>query len=161
VITRLASLLLAECRTRGMWLATAESCTGGMIAAALTAVPGASAVMDRGVVTYSNASKTELLGVPETLIATHGAVSREVAIAMAEGMLSRSPAHLALSVTGIAGPEGGTAQKPVGRVYLACARRRGSTLAVGCQFAGMRDTIRESSVAAALTLGLRGALCLP
>ena len=113
-----AAALLAACRAKGLTLATAESCTGGMIAAILTEVPGASDVFERGFVTYSNAAKKEQLGVPAELIATHGAVSKAVAHAMALGALVHSRADLAVAVTGIAGPDGGTAEKPVGLVHL-------------------------------------------
>lgn len=110
----------------GKWVAVAESCTGGAICAALTAVPGASAYVDRGVVTYTNRAKTELLGVPEALLERHGAVSEPAARAMAEGLLERSRADLTLAVTGIAGPTGGTPEKPVGLVYLAVATPQGT-----------------------------------
>ncbi len=119
-----AAALLERCRAAGLTLATAESCTGGLIAAVLTEVPGSSDVVERGFVTYSNAAKTEMLGVEAQLIATRGAVSAEVARAMAEGALAASPADLAIAITGIAGPGGGTADKPVGLVFL-CAARRG------------------------------------
>jgi nicotinamide-nucleotide amidase len=114
-------------RQKGATLATAESCTGGLLANRLTNVPGASAVFLEGFVTYSNASKTALLGVPSELIATHGAVSEEVVRAMAEGALSKSGATFALATTGIAGPDGGTPEKPVGTVWLALARDGGET----------------------------------
>ncbi len=113
-----AATLLAACRAKGLTLATAESCTGGMIAAILTEVPGASDVFERGFVTYSNAAKMQQLAVPAELIATHGAVSKAVAHAMALGALVHSRAELAVAVTGIAGPGGGTAEKPVGLVHL-------------------------------------------
>ncbi|WP_224007756.1 CinA family protein [Aureimonas sp. SA4125] len=111
---------------RGKVIATAESCTGGMIAAGLTDIAGASSVLDRGFVTYSNAAKTEMLGVPTALIEAHGAVSEQVARAMAEGALAASRADVAIAVTGIAGPGGGSVEKPVGLVHLAVASRRGS-----------------------------------
>lgn len=112
---------LQICEASQVMLATVESCTGGLIAASLTEIPGSSAVVEAGLVTYSNAAKTRLAGVPESLIHRHGAVSRAVAIAMAEGGLSRSAADVAVSVTGIAGPGGGSPEKPVGTVHLACA----------------------------------------
>ena len=118
-----AKTLLAALRSRAMKLATAESCTGGLIAAALTHVPGSSDVVDRGFVTYSNEAKTEMLGVPPALIAAHGAVSQPVAAAMAEGAVARSNADIAVSVTGVAGPGGGSPDKPVGLVWFGCARR--------------------------------------
>ena len=117
-----AEKLLADARAKGLKIATAESCTGGLIAGLLTEIPGSSDVVERGFVTYSNESKQELLGVPENLIAQHGAVSAEVAHAMALGALKRSNADLSVAVTGIAGPGGGTENKPVGLVYLAAAR---------------------------------------
>jgi nicotinamide-nucleotide amidase len=121
----LSRAVLAEARAIGLTLATAESCTGGMVMANLTAVPGSSDVVDRGFVTYSNAAKIQMLGVPEALIARHGAVSAEVAGAMAEGALKASGAGLAVAITGIAGPGGGSEAKPVGLVHLAAVSRLG------------------------------------
>jgi len=118
-----AAGVLAACRAKGLSIVTAESCTGGLVSAALTAVPGSSDVVERGFVTYSNEAKTEMLGVPADAIRTYGAVSSEVALMMAQGALERSRAHRAVAVTGIAGPGGGTAQKPVGLVYLAFSSR--------------------------------------
>jgi nicotinamide-nucleotide amidase len=146
----LAEQLLTVCRSEGLKVVCAESCTGGLVSGCLTAVSGASAVVDRGFVTYSNEAKTELLGVPEGLLAAHGAVSAEVAQAMAEGALERSRAHLSVAVTGIAGPGGGTPQKPVGLVYLATAARGRPTLVERHVFAGDRDQVRESTVRQAL-----------
>ena len=117
-----AERLLLRARDEGAMIATAESCTGGMVAAAITEVPGSSAILDRGVVTYSNLAKIELLGVRDETLAAHGAVSEEVAREMAEGLLARSPATLVVSVTGIAGP-GGSEVKPEGRVCFGLARR--------------------------------------
>jgi len=117
-----AELLLARCREQGIRIATAESCTGGLIAAALTEIAGSSDVFERGFVTYSNEAKMDLLGVPADLIAREGAVSEAVARAMAQGALAHGRADLALAVTGIAGPGGGSPDKPVGRVHLAAAR---------------------------------------
>jgi nicotinamide-nucleotide amidase len=122
-IMDLAIDVLSACRERGELIATAESCTGGLVAGALTAIPGASDVFERGFVTYSNASKSEMLGVPVWLIERHGAVSEDVARAMAGGALTHSHANLAVAVTGIAGPDGGTAEKPVGLVHFAAGRR--------------------------------------
>ncbi len=133
-------------------LATAESCTGGLIAATLTEVAGSSDVVDRGFVTYSNDAKRDLLGVSEALLAGHGAVSEPVARAMAEGALARSEAHIAVSVTGVAGPGGGSAEKPVGLVHLAAARRGGETRHERHVFAGDRAAVRHQSVAAAFVL---------
>ena len=115
--------VLDACRARGWHVATAESCTGGLVAAALTAIAGSSDVVERGFVTYSNEAKSELLGVPPATIAAHGAVSAETAAAMAEGAVARAPVDLAVSITGVAGPGGGSAEKPVGLVYFGVARR--------------------------------------
>lgn len=117
-----ASSVLHILKQSGLMVATAKSCTGGLIAATLTEIAGSSAVVDRGFVTYSNEAKNEMLGVPMELIEANGAVSEHVARAMAEGALARSRADIAVSVTGIAGPGGGTDQKPVGTVHFACAR---------------------------------------
>ena len=136
-----AAAFIEACRARKLTLATAESCTGGMVAALLTEVPGASEVLERGYVTYSNRAKTELLGVPESLIAAHGAVSAHVAAAMAEGARAAASVDLAVAVTGIAGPGGGTPQKPVGLVYLACARRPEGAL-FSPQGVGVKDARR-------------------
>jgi nicotinamide-nucleotide amidase len=146
-----AAQLVAKARKHGVMLATAESCTGGMIAAAITDVAGASEVFDRGFVTYSNAAKTEMLGVrPETL-AAHGAVSEEVAAEMAAGALARSGADLAVSVTGIAGP-GGSGSKPEGRVCFGLASAAG-TRTMTVEFGALgRDRVRIASAAHALGL---------
>jgi nicotinamide-nucleotide amidase len=125
-IPALVRLVLTSARQAGVMVATAESCTGGLVAAALTAIPGSSDVMDRGFVTYSNAAKTAMLGVPASLIADVGAVSAEVAAAMAEGALRASNAGITVAITGIAGPGGGSAEKPVGLVYFAAASRSGA-----------------------------------
>jgi nicotinamide-nucleotide amidase len=145
--------VLDVCRSGGLRLATAESCTGGLIAAVLTSIAGSSAVFERGFVTYSNEAKTELLGVPAGLIAEHGAVSEPVARAMAEGALLRSHADIAVSVTGIAGPDGGSAEKPVGLVHFACARRDNATEHVRMQY-GQRERheIMQASVLQAFTM---------
>ncbi len=121
----LSRRVLAAARARGLRIATAESCTGGMVAMNLTAIAGSSDVVDRGFVTYSNAAKMAMLGVPERLLAAHGAVSAEVAAAMAEGALRASDGDLAVSITGVAGPGGGSTEKPVGLVHLAAASRDG------------------------------------
>lgn len=147
-----ATVLLAEFRAARLMLATAESCTGGLIAATLTAIAGSSDVVERGFVTYSNAAKCELLGVPDALLAMHGAVSEEVARAMALGALARSKADIALSVTGVAGPGGGSAAKPVGLVFLGCARRGREPLVARHVFAGDRAAVREASVAGAFAM---------
>jgi nicotinamide-nucleotide amidase len=147
-----AETLLQECRTRNKKVATVESCTGGLIAAALTHAAGSSDVFERGFVTYSNEAKTELVGVSATLIQTYGAVSAEVARAMAEGALSHSPADLAVSVTGVAGPGGGSVEKPVGLVWFGCARRKGGCNTFEQKFDGDRASVRAQSVAFALKL---------
>ncbi len=149
-------LALADAlRARGWRLATAESCTGGLIAAACTSVAGSSDWFERGVVSYSNAAKTELLGVPEALIEQHGAVSEAVANAMAIGSLQRSQAQRAVAVTGIAGPGGATPGKPVGTVWLAVAGRNSSAAAAEVQvtllqLAGDRAAVRHQTVTQAL-----------
>ena len=135
-------------------MAAAESCTGGLVAAACTARAGSSAWFERGVVTYSNAAKVELLGVADAVIAAHGAVSAEVARAMADGMLARSPARFAVAVTGIAGPDGGTPAKPVGTVWIATAARDEEAEATLLSASGDRAAVRESSVVRALELVL-------
>ncbi|MCL4187276.1 MAG: nicotinamide-nucleotide amidohydrolase family protein [Rhodobacteraceae bacterium] len=147
-----AALLVARARAAGARIATAESCTGGLVAAAITDVAGASDVFDRGFVSYSNAAKTAMLGVPEALIAAHGAVSEPVAAAMAEGALARAGASLAVAVTGIAGP-GGSGFKPEGRVCFALARAGASVLAETVDFGPLgRGAVRRASVSHALDL---------
>ncbi len=147
-----AASLLAACRAKGVLLATAESCTGGLIAAALTAVAGSSDVVDRGFVTYSNEAKSELVGVPMPLIQTHGAVSKEVAAAMAQGALARSRAGMAVSVTGVAGPGGGSAAKPVGLVCFGLARAGQPVTTEQHVFPGDRNAIRAATVAHAFKM---------
>jgi len=137
-------------RTRSHRLAIAESCTGGWIAKVITDVPGSSGWFDRGFVTYSNTAKTDLLGVQPGTIARHGAVSAEVVAEMAAGALERSPADFVIAVSGIAGPEGGTQDKPVGTVYLTWALRGGPVQTEVRQFPGNRDEVRRETVAAAL-----------
>ena len=147
-----ADEILALCRKAGLRVATAESCTGGLVAAVLTDIPGSSDVFERGFVTYSNAAKTELLDVPVELIAKHGAVSREVAEAMARGALANSLADIAVAVTGVAGPGGGTSEKPVGLVHLAAARG-GRVVHRPIRLGNIgRTQIREASVAEAFRL---------
>jgi nicotinamide-nucleotide amidase len=147
-----AEALLASCRKAGFRLATAESCTGGLIAAALTAIAGSSDVVDRGFITYSNEAKNELLGVPMGLINAVGAVSGPVAQKMAEGALSRSRAHIAVAVTGVAGPGGGSAEKPVGLVWFGLAQRGHDLHGESHIFPGDRAAIREATVARAFEL---------
>ncbi|MEO1199826.1 MAG: CinA family protein [Pseudomonadota bacterium] len=149
---RLATAVLDAAAAHGIMIATAESCTGGMIAAALTDIAGSSAVVDRGFVTYSNEAKQEMLGVDPNLIDAHGAVSAEVAEAMAQGALARSQAALSVAVTGIAGPGGATQAKPVGLVYLGLADRDGSKLE-GVVFPDEgRAAIRRATVDKALSM---------
>ncbi len=157
-----AEALLAACRARKWTITTAESCTGGLIAATLTAIAGASDVVECGFVTYSNAAKHECLGVPMALITAHGAVSEDVARAMADGALAHSHADIAIAVTGNAGPGGGSAEKPVGLVCFAIATRGTpghSTMGHSTQktFPGDRTTIRAATVAHAFAL-LRASL---
>jgi nicotinamide-nucleotide amidase len=148
-----AAALLALCRGKGLKIATAESCTGGLLAGLLTAIAGSSDVVERGFVTYANAAKSEMLGVEPRLIAARGAVSAEVARAMAEGALMNSRADMALAISGIAGPGGGTAEKPVGLVHLACARQGRDTLLRECRFGDIgRTAIRSAAIAVALDL---------
>jgi len=142
-----ATRLLDAMKARGLKLATAESCTGGLAAAALTAIPGSSVVLERGFVTYSNEAKMEMLGVPQEILAAHGAVSEPTARAMAEGAIRQSRADIAVSVTGIAGPDGGSPEKPVGLVHFAAAIRGGPTLHEQHRFGDIgRDAVREQSV---------------
>lgn len=147
-----AERVLHACRKRKLRLVTAESCTGGLVAATLTAIAGSSDVVERAFVTYANEAKREMLGVPWDALMGYGAVSDPVARAMVTGALTRSSADLAVSVTGIAGPGGGTAEKPVGLVHLAAARRGGDVLAERHVFPGDRDVIRRVSVLTALTM---------
>lgn len=152
----LAAALLEACEARGLMIATAESCTGGMIVAALTDIAGSSAVVDRGFVTYSNEAKMEMLGVSEATLKAHGAVSRETALEMAAGALAHSRASLALAVTGIAGPGGGSAEKPVGLVWFGIARKGMPAEAEFRLFEDKgRDFIRDETVRTALGLGLK------
>lgn len=152
LINRAATLLDAA-RTAGLKIATAESCTGGLVAALLTEIPGSSAVLDRGFVTYSNEAKQAMLGVPAPLIDAHGAVSAEVARAMCLGAIAHSNADLAVSITGVAGPGGGSPQKPVGLVQFGVARRGGEARTVEMRFGDLgRTEIRLAAVRKALEL---------
>ena len=134
--------------------AIAESCTGGGIAFALTAIPGSSTWFERGFVTYSNLAKQELLGIPENIIQTYGAVSKETAEKMAEGALHKSPVDIALSVTGVAGPDGGTKEKPVGTVWFGFAGKNTQTQTIHHFFSGDRQTIRCNAIIFALQWSL-------
>jgi nicotinamide-nucleotide amidase len=147
-----ATALLDACRAKRVKLATAESCTGGLIAGVLTAIAGSSDVVERGFVTYSNEAKTELLGVPAELIGAVGAVSEQVARAMAEGALQHSHADIAVSVTGVAGPGGGSTEKPVGLVWLGLAQRGQPTASDRQVFPGDRTAIRIATVQRAFAL---------
>lgn len=152
----LPSRLLEACQTQGIMLATAESCTGGMIIAALTDIAGSSAVVDRGFITYSNEAKMDMLGVSEATLRSHGAVSRETALEMAAGALARSRADLTLAVTGVAGPGGGSPEKPVGLVWFGVAVDGKPVAAERVLFPDKgRDFIRRETVRRALDLGLK------
>lgn len=145
--------LIAQCRQRALKIATAESCTGGLIAAALTEIPGSSDVFERGFVTYSDDAKIEAIGVPAALVVKHGAVSANVAIAMAEGALTHSKADVAVAVTGIAGPAGGSDAKPVGLVYIAVQRKGREVNVQRFTFGDIgRHEVRMASVRQALDM---------
>src|SRR5204863_810059 len=148
----LAQSVLDACRARNWRLATAESCTGGLVAGGLTAIAGSSDVVERGFVAYSNEAKSELLGVPAETIAAHGAVSAETAAAMAKGAVARAPVDLAISVTGVAGPSGGSVEKPIGLIILGLARRDGSCRTERHIFDGDRSAVRRAAVNCALGL---------
>mgnify|MGYP001606531658 CR=1 FL=1 len=152
-VSSLARTLADRLSNRRQWLAVAESCTGGLIAKTLTDLPGSSGWFERGLVTYSNLAKQDLLGVPAEIIEKYGAVSRETAEAMAAGLLGEAPVDWALSVTGIAGPGGGSPDKPVGLVWMAWAERKGRCDSAEFRFAGDRGEIRDQATVAAL-LGL-------
>lgn len=148
-----ATALLDMCRAKSIRIVSAESCTGGLVAALLTEIPGSSDVFERGFVTYSNASKTQLLGVSEAIIDACGAVSAEVARAMADGALTHSNADLSIAITGVAGPGGGTPQKPVGLVQFACARRMGAIVVAQKRFGDLgRANVRLAALEYALEL---------
>ena len=152
-LRRAASRVLERCRARGLTVATAESCTGGLVAGALTEIAGSSDVVDRGFVTYSDAAKQAMLGVPAAILKRHGAVSRETAEAMATGTLAHAPVDLAVAITGIAGPGGGSADKPVGLVHFAAAARDGRLIHREKRFGDVgRTVVRQRSVAEALAM---------
>jgi nicotinamide-nucleotide amidase len=152
-LTARAAALIARYASLGLKIATAESCTGGLVAGLLTEIAGSSAVLERGFVTYSNEAKRELLGVPAGALETHGAVSEPTARAMARGALAHSRAQVAVSITGVAGPGGGTAEKPVGLVHFACAGPGAAVVAVERRFGDLgRSAIRMASVEQALAL---------
>jgi nicotinamide-nucleotide amidase len=148
----LATRVLDAGRARGLKIATAESCTGGLVAGALTDIAGSSDVVERGFVTYSNEAKLEMLGVPASTLAAHGAVSRATAEAMAAGAIRRSAADLAVAVTGIAGPGGGTAEKPVGLVFFSVAYDEREHLTRSIQLPGSRADIRDRATTVAMHL---------
>ena len=152
-LLRIAEVVLADARAQKLRIATAESCTGGLVGGLLTEIPGSSDVFDRGFIVYSNRAKSDLLNVPGDLIADQGAVSEAVARAMAEGAVENSNAHIAVAVTGIAGPGGGTGLKPVGLVHIAACRERRSILHEAHRFGDIgRGEIRMKAVEAALEL---------
>jgi nicotinamide-nucleotide amidase len=152
-LRKAAAQVLDIFRARGLKIATAESCTGGLVAAALTEIAGSSDVVDRGFVTYSNEAKAAMLGVKPATLKRHGAVSAQTAAAMAAGALKHSLADIAVAITGIAGPGGGTRQKPVGLVYFATASRDGRRLAKSARYGKIgRRRVRERSIAQALDL---------
>lgn len=156
-VGELADRFLKACKHSGILAATAESCTGGLIIAAMTDIPGSSSMVDRGFVTYSNEAKMEMLGVSERTLADHGAVSSPTAVEMAEGALRNSRAGIALAVTGIAGPDGGGADKPVGLVWFGLAMTGKPVHVEKCIFDNRgRDYIRRETVKHALRMGLRG-----
>lgn len=149
----LAQDIVTAYTTRGWMIATAESCTGGLVAAAITDISGSSAVLDRGFVTYSNAAKVAMLGVAPATLDAHGAVSEETAREMAAGALAHSAAHVAVAITGVAGPSGGSIEKPVGLVHFACAVKGGGITHVERRFGPLsRAEIRSASVDHALEL---------
>jgi len=142
-----ARQLLDICKRKNLLVATAESCTAGLVAGTLTEVPGTSSILDRGFITYSNEAKHDMLGVSRDILDKHGAVSRETAEAMARGVLGHSRVHLAVSVTGIAGPDGGSAEKPVGLVHFAAASRSGKLVHVEKRYGNIgRSQVRKESV---------------
>lgn len=152
-VTAAATELVNLCIERKLTIATAESCTGGLVAGALTEVPGSSAVLDRGFVTYSNDAKQQMLGVPTETLRDYGAVSRQTAEAMAQGALAKAKTDLAVSITGIAGPGGGSADKPVGLVHFAVVSRDGTTMHAGKRFGDIgRAQVRHKSVLQALAM---------
>ncbi|MEI7805441.1 MAG: CinA family protein [Hyphomicrobiales bacterium] len=146
-IVEAAKRLLAICKRKNLLVATAESCTAGLVAGTLTEIPGVSSILDRGYVTYSNEAKHEMLGVSRDILKQHGAVSRETAEAMVRGVLGNSRVHLSVSITGIAGPDGGTAEKPVGLVHFAAASRSGKLVHSEKRYGDLgRSSVRKQSV---------------
>jgi nicotinamide-nucleotide amidase len=153
MIIEAATTLIKFCTQRELKIATAESCTGGLVAGALTEVPGSSAVLDRGFVTYSNQAKQQMLGVPPATLRNYGEVSRQTAEAMARGALTKAKVDLAVAVTGIAGPGGGTPEKPVGLVHFAAAARDGTSMHTAMRYGDIgRAEVRKKSVLQALAM---------
>jgi len=159
-LQQLAAELGDKLRARGWMLATAESCTGGWVGQLLTSLPGSSSWYERGFITYANAAKIEMLGVAAETLAKYGAVSEETASAMAAGALSHSHAQATLAISGIAGPSGGTPQKPVGLVCYGWALEDGTIMSSTCRLDGDREEIRSRAVAAAVAAALRGLIDL-
>ena len=155
ILTIMAEDLIKLCKTKDIRVATAESCTGGLLAGLITSVPGSSACLERGFVTYTNQSKYDMLGVSTDLFCEVGAVSEKVAIAMAEGALKHAPAHISVSITGIAGPDGGTETKPVGLVHMAATNTHGDMRSERHAFKGDRDRVRIQAVESAMRLLLQ------
>ena len=154
--SELAPKVLEACKARGLMVATAESCTGGMVSSALVDIPGSSAVVDCGFVTYSNGAKAQMLAVPPELIEEHGAVSDPVARAMAAGALANSRADLSVAITGVAGPGGGTPEKPEGLVHFAAASKDGKVIAERVEFGVLgRSEVRRRSMEQALGMLLK------
>ena len=153
-LRKLSAAVGEKLKANGQWITCAESCTGGAIAKAITDIAGSSAYFDRGFVTYSNTAKHELLGVAEATLYAHGAVSEEVVREMAQGALHAARANLALSVSGIAGPDGGSVEKPVGTVWFGFAESSGRVLAQKMQFSGDRDAVRLQATIFALQTAL-------
>lgn len=152
-VVNLAQAVLTKSGDAGVMVATAESCTGGLVAASLTEIAGSSSVVDRGFVTYSNHAKMQMLGVQEQTLADHGAVSEETAMAMAAGAVANSDALVSVAITGVAGPGGGSVEKPVGLVHFAAARVDGSVLHVERRFGDLgREKVREAALVQALEL---------
>ena len=150
-----AQAVIDRATTRNLKIGTVESCTGGLIGGALTAISGSSSAVERGFITYSNEAKNEIVGVPMETIIKHGAVSDQTVRAMAEGALNAAPLDAAVAVTGIAGPSGGTPEKPVGLVYMGASRKGRDTMVAREVFPGGRDAVREAAVLAALDLLLK------
>jgi len=145
--------ILETCQSKRLRLVVAESCTGGLLGGLLTAVPGSSSVFDRGFITYSNQAKVQILGVKKEVLQNYGAVSKETAFSMCAGALNRSTGHIAIAITGIAGPDGGTEDKPVGTVFVACMSRYGQRLSTQAKLGDIgRDQIRERTLDVALQL---------